>query len=201
MYSVLRSLSPITKLYFVISSVGEKSLNCISWHILPLNCYRIFFLLSLVPHFLTQKVPKTSAHGKNSHPFLGSGVAMRHPSVEKSLTLNLFFCFTALRSLCGKALFRKYNAPHGKQSSLSPVKQKSLSCVFQRCRFAFGDGLPLLEITKTVPLSEEGRQRGGALRCFQRALAALVACENEFSLTRWHKPCDDWNVRANESRG
>ena len=134
--------SPITTLCFVISSVGEKSLNCIPWCILPLNCCRVFFLLSLILHFLTQKVPKTSAHEKNSHPFLGSGVAMRHPSVEKSLTLNLFFCFTALRNLCGKALLRKYNAPHGKQSSLFPVKQKSLSCVFQRCRFAFGDGLP-----------------------------------------------------------
>ena len=136
--------SPITKLYFVISSVGEKSLNCVLRCVLPLDCCCVFFLLSLIPHFLTQKVPKTSARGKNSHPFLGSGVAMRHPSVEKSLPLNLFFCFTALRNLCGKALFGEYNAPHGKQSSLSPVKQKSLSCVFQRCRFAFGDGLLLL---------------------------------------------------------
>ena len=161
--------------------------------------------------FWRPKERKGPAHGKNSHPFLGSGVAMRHPSVEKSLTLNLFFCFTALRNLCGKALLRKYNAPHGKQSSLSPVKQKSLSCVFQRCRFAFGDGLPRqvfiqcrrffrnhpsLRRVRNTPielslLAEEGRQRGGALRCFQRALAALVACENEFSLTRWHKPCDD----------
>ena len=53
----------------------------------------------------------------------------------------------------------------------------------------------------TVPLYRRGTATRGALRCFQRALAALVACENEFSLTRWHKPCDDWNVRANESRG
>ena len=121
------------------------------WHILPLICYRVFFLQSLITHFLTQKVPKTSAHGKNSHPFLGSGVAKRHTSVEKSLPLNLFFCFTALRNLGGKALLRKYNAPHGKQSSLSSVKQKSLSCVFQRCRFAFGDGLLLLVQINTVP--------------------------------------------------
>jgi len=41
------------------------------------------------------------------------------------------------------------------------------------------------------PSLQRGTTTRGALRCFQRALAALVACENEFSLTRWHKPCDD----------
>ena len=78
-------------------------------------------------------------------------ICRQDSSVEPALTLKLFFCFTALRNLCGKALLRKYNALHGKQSSLSPVKQKSSSCVFQRCHFAFGDGLPMLVQTKTVP--------------------------------------------------
>ena len=60
---------------FVISSVGEKSLNSIPWHILPLICYCAFFLLLLVPHFLTQKVPKTSAHGNSSQSLFCSGIA------------------------------------------------------------------------------------------------------------------------------
>ena len=28
------------------------------------------------------------------------------------------------------------------------------------------------------------------MRCFQRALSALVACVSELPHTRWHKPCD-----------
>ena len=71
--------SPITKLCFVIafspfgrrtsfpnqreeslviSSVGEKSLNCVPWCILPLICYCVFFLLSFCHVLLAPKRTK-----------------------------------------------------------------------------------------------------------------------------------------------
>ena len=48
-----------------------------------------------------------------------------------------------------------------------------------------------LKAKTTVPLCKEGQRSGGSFT-FEPAkqsptLAALVACENEFSLTRWHK--------------
>ena len=45
----------------------EKHLSCIFKHNLPLTYCLIFFFLSSLLYFLTQKVPKTSALGKNRH--------------------------------------------------------------------------------------------------------------------------------------
>ena len=47
---------------------------------------------------------KAPAHGKSSQPLLCSGIAVQYPSVEKTLPLELTFCFTALRNLCGSTL-------------------------------------------------------------------------------------------------
>jgi hypothetical protein len=39
------------------------------------------------------KEPKRPAHGKNSRPYLCSGAALRHPSVEKVLPAKPFIRF------------------------------------------------------------------------------------------------------------
>ena len=56
-FSSLRSVE-MTKQRFVIPSVGEKSLNCVPWCILPLDCCRVFYLLSFYHVLLVPKKMK-----------------------------------------------------------------------------------------------------------------------------------------------
>ena len=46
-----------------------------------------------------------------------------------------------------------------------------------------------------VLLMIRGQCEATALRCFQRALSALVVCVSELPPTRCHKPCDDGTFR------
>jgi hypothetical protein len=55
-------------------------------------------------YFRRAKVAKRPARGKISQALLCSGIAAQYPSVEKPLLLELAFCFTALRNLCGMVL-------------------------------------------------------------------------------------------------
>ena len=55
-------------------------------------------------YFRRAKVAKRPARGKISQALLCSGIAAQYPSVEKPLPLELTFCFTALRNLCGMVL-------------------------------------------------------------------------------------------------
>ena len=68
---------------------------------LPLTCCLVFFLLSSLLYFLTQKVPKTSALGNSSQPLFCSRVASDIFQSKRSCRLNFLFDFWVLRdSLC-----------------------------------------------------------------------------------------------------
>ena len=87
-----------------------KRLTCIGEDILfvsssqPFTIILYSFCCRSFIYFRRAKVAKRPARGKISQALLCSGIAAQYPSVEKPLPLELTFCFTALRNLCGMVL-------------------------------------------------------------------------------------------------
>jgi len=76
-----------------VDEIIQLNKTVIPWFVLPLICCRLFFLLSFLLYFLTQKVPKTSALEKKSSQAPFAHAAIGEHSVGRLLATPGFRLF------------------------------------------------------------------------------------------------------------